>query len=61
MPWHDGEPPKDGREYVAEAPTYDGLLVVRWVKYNGIPAFRDWDMDDHPRITRWHDLDRLEI
>ena len=60
MPWHDGEPPKDGREYVVESVNCLGPVVVRWFKYNGTEAFRDWDNEDHDRIRRWHDLDGAE-
>lgn len=57
MPWHEGEPPKDGKEYVVNSLNYDGPLVVSWYKYNGTPKFRDWDNDPHDRIVRWHDLE----
>jgi|DEB0MinimDraft_3_1074331.scaffolds.fasta_scaffold68196_3 hypothetical protein len=56
MPWHKGEPPKDGKDYVVESINYDGPLIVRWYRYNGLAAFRDWDQDIHDRIVRWHDL-----
>lgn len=56
MPWHDGEPPKDGQEYPCKSPNYDGTVMLRWYKHNGTAAFRDWDLDPYDRITRWHDL-----
>ena len=57
MPWVDGEPPKDGEEYVVETINYRGPLVVKWYKYNGVYAYRDWDTDYYDTITRWHDLE----
>ena len=59
MPWVSGEPPRDGKEYVCSTPSYTGPVFLRWFKYNGVSAFRDWDNDSHT-VTKWHPLDRLE-
>ena len=56
MPWHKGAPPKDGNDYVCRTPEYDGIIILRWYKYNGLEAFRDWDTDIYKQIDRWHDL-----
>jgi len=56
MPWIDGDPPKDGNEYVCESPSYSEPLFLSWFKYNGLEAWRDWDNDSH-QVTRWHPLD----
>jgi hypothetical protein len=60
VPWHEGPPPKDGGQYVVNSPAYDGPVVVQWLHYDGQSAFRDWDLDTHTEITRWHDLDKKE-
>ena len=57
MPWHEGAPPKDGTDYVCETTEYDGIIILRWFKYNGLGAFRDWDGDPYISVTRWHDLE----
>lgn len=56
MPWLDGEPPRDGKPYVCETPSHDGPLFLRWFKYNGLEAWRDWDAAPHTDVKRWHPL-----
>lgn len=60
MPWHDGEPPRDGNEYLVHSANYAGLVVVSWCKYNGRYGFRGWDTDTHDNIIRWHELDGMQ-
>lgn len=57
MPWIDGEPPKDGKDYVCISAEWVGPIILRWFKYNGKAAWRDWDTDSHLTVTRWHPLD----
>lgn len=57
MPWVDGEPPRDGQSYVCETPSHPEPLFLRWFKYNGLYAWRDWDADDHTTPTRWHPIE----
>ncbi len=57
MGWITGEPPRNGRQYVCESPDHAGPLFLRWVKYNGLAAWRDWDNDAHSAVLRWHPLD----
>jgi hypothetical protein len=57
MPWLDGEPPRDGKSYVCETPSHDGPLFLRWFKYNGLEAWRDWDADPYTDVKRWHPLE----
>ena len=57
MPWLDGEPPKDGKDYVCRTPSFHGPIILRWFKYNGTAAFRDWDTDAYTDVVKWHPLD----
>ena len=57
MPWVDGEPPKDGRPYVCETPSFSEPLFLAWTRMNGLAAWRDWDCDTYSDVTRWHPLD----
>ncbi len=57
MPWISGEPPKDGKDYVCESPSHVGPVFLRWIEYNGLSAWHDWDIDSHLTVTRWHPLD----
>lgn len=72
LPWSMPEPlgwqdiataPKDGTDIVCLSPTYhDGHMpiVLRWYKYNGLAAYRDWDADPH-QPTFWHTLPPLPL
>lgn len=57
MPWLDGEPPRDGKPHVCETPSHDGPLILRWFKYNGLEAWRDWDNDAYTDVRRWHPIE----
>ena len=57
MPWIDGEPPKDGKDYVCLTPSFQGPIILRWFKYNGLAAFHDWDADSYQDVAKWHPLD----
>lgn len=56
MPWIDGEPPKDGKEYVCLTPSYKGPVFLCWCPRSKA-AFRDWDGDSYHDVTKWHPLD----
>lgn len=54
--WKDGK-----REIVALAPEWDHgqrPIILRWFKYNGLEAWRDWD-GDALDPTHWHPLAAL--
>ncbi|MFK5596487.1 hypothetical protein ACFZ8E_05715 [Methylobacterium sp. HMF5984] len=47
--------PKDGTEVPCLAPEYDGPVMLKFYKHNGLEAWRDWDQDIY-EPTRWFKL-----
>lgn len=48
--------PKDGTPIIAHTNEYAEPLIVRFYKYNGLAAWRDWDQDVYNNITHWMPL-----
>jgi hypothetical protein len=46
--------PRD-KQILACSPDHKGPLILRWFKYNGLAAWRDWDNDAH-QPTHWRHL-----
>jgi hypothetical protein len=56
--WQSIETASKDAEILALSPAYDGPVVLRWFKYNGKEAWRDWDNDPH-WPTHWLPLPEM--